>query len=762
MKTNTFSLLASIALLSFASCTDEMQELANEQSPLLKQIVMTTQDFQPEADSRTIYQIADGAVNCTWAANDTVGVFPDEGAQAYFPMASGAGTKNASFDGKGWALKDGRTYGAYYPFVGAMYLDRNAVPVSYTGQTQTGNASMEHLGAYDYMVATPTAPEFGSAQFMFKHISALVQLKITIPEPATLTSVKLVADTELFTVKGKVDIMANTPSITAVTSAKNIKLDLQDVKTTEANQVVTLYMMLPPTDLSTHTLKAVVVSDKGNQEIALESKNFQAGKAYGLSGSPESGEIVGDGSYKDGVVSLEEAGTMKKLLGKDYLSITSLKVVGPINGDDVYYLRKMLGAEYFDQSERGKLTTLDLSDARIVKGGGWYYEYKYNSYSTQHYTTNDVIGERMFDQCTNLKEIAIPNGVSSIGEQAFTGCDALSSVYIKDLSAWCRITFSDLASNPLVHGAKLYLDNKEVTELVIPEDITEIKNYAFYGCKSIIKVVIPDHVTSIGNSAFTGCDALSSVYIKDLSAWCRITFSDYANPLYNGAKLYFDNKEVNELVIPEDITEIKDYAFYGCKSIVKVVIPNHVTSIGNSAFTGCDALTTVTIGDGVTSLGWSAFSSCKALTTVIIGDGVTSIENNAFTNCDALTSINIPDNVTSLGWSAFWGCDALTTVTIGDGVTSIQFNTFTSCDALTTVTIGDGVTSIDAGVFYYCSAMTDFYCHATTPPSINTSYNNSSFPKYGEKTTLHIPERCRSTYKSSGWGNYFINIVEMD
>ena len=145
MKTNKFSLLASIVLLSFASCTDEMQELANEQSPLLKQIVMTTQDFQPEADSRTVYQIADGAVKCTWAANDTVGVFPDEGAQAYFPMASGAGTKNASFDGKGWALKDGYTYASYYPYIGKAYLDRNAVPVSYTGQTQVGNASMEHL-----------------------------------------------------------------------------------------------------------------------------------------------------------------------------------------------------------------------------------------------------------------------------------------------------------------------------------------------------------------------------------------------------------------------------------------------------------------------------------------------------------------------------------------------------------------------------------------------------------------------------------------
>ena len=79
MKNKTLSFMASIALLSLASCTDEVQELAGDQSQALKQIVMTTQDFQPEADSRTVYQVADGAVKCTWAENDTVGVFPDKG-----------------------------------------------------------------------------------------------------------------------------------------------------------------------------------------------------------------------------------------------------------------------------------------------------------------------------------------------------------------------------------------------------------------------------------------------------------------------------------------------------------------------------------------------------------------------------------------------------------------------------------------------------------------------------------------------------------
>ena len=727
MKNRILPFLASIALLSLASCTDEVQELAGEQSQALKQIVMTTQDFQPEADSRTVYQIADGAVKCTWAANDTVGVFPDKGIQTCFPMTSGAGTKNATFDGGGWALKDGNTYAAYYPFISEIFLDKNVVPVNYTGQTQVGNGSMAHLDDCDYMVATPTAPEFGSANFMFKHLSALVQLKLTIPEPATLTSVKLVAENKAFAQEGKVDIMAETPGITAVTPSGEIKLDLQDVKTTEANQVVTLYLMLPPADLSAQTLKAVIASDKGNQEIALESKNFQAGKAYALSGSPESGEIVGDGSYKDGVVSLAEAGTMKKLLGKDYLSITLLKVVGPINGDDVYYLRKMLGGSNFSQADWGKLETLDLSDARIVEGGEWYL--------SNYYTANDEIGKSMFYSCANLKEIVLPDGATSIGYEAFYNCDALTTVTIGD------------GVTSIGDYAFQYCD--ALTSINIPDNVTSIGSYAFDDCDALATVTIGDGVTSIGDDAFRYCDTLTTITIGDGVT----SIGSYA---FSGCYA------LTSIDIPDGVTSMGSYVFSGCDALTTVTISDNVTSIVSHAFEDCDALTSIDIPDNVTSIGYAAFCGCSALTSIDIPDNVTSIGEHAFYSCDALTSIDIPDNVTSMGSYAFYSCDALTTVTIGDGVTSIASHAFYSCSALTTVTIGDGVTSIGDYAFSGCYALRDFYCHATTPPSLDPSSSVRSFPTYGDQTTLHVPARCGSTYKSSNWGSYFKNIVEMD
>jgi hypothetical protein len=466
-----------MALIPFVSCTDEMQEMAMEQPQTLKQIVMTTQDFQPEADSRTIYQIADGAVKCTWAENDTVGVFPSEGAQAYFPMVSGAGTKNATFDGKGWALKDGYTYASYYPYIGKAYLDRNAVPVSYTGQTQVGNASMAHLGGYDYMVATPTAPQYGSAQFMFKHLSSLVQLKFKVPQSVTFSSVKLVAETEAFAVHGIVDIMAAMLNITPTTSANEVVLELQDVTTTEEDQVVTFYLMLPPVDLSGQTLTAVITTDKGVQNVVFEGKNFKAGTAYSLSG--ELNVIYGD--YKDGVVSLAEAGTMKKLLGDDYKNITSLKVVGTINGDDVYLLLQMLGDIDFIQQDRGKLTTLDLSEAKIVKGGRWYHE---TVNKDHYYTSNDVIGTSMFSGCANLQTIVLPNSVTSIGNSAFYGCYSLTSVDI-------------------------------------PDSVTSIGNSVFFNCDNLTIVEFPASITKIGSNVFNGNR------LKDLYCFAITPPSDY-------------------------------------------------------------------------------------------------------------------------------------------------------------------------------------------------------------------------------------------
>lgn len=234
------------------------------------------------------------------------------------------------------------------------------------------------------------------------------------------------------------------------------------------------------------------------------------------------------------LVTLNEAGTMKELLGKDYLSITSLKIIGSINGDDIYYLRKMLGSSDFSEADRGKLITLDLSETTIVEGGEWYGEYNDRYY----YTTNNVIGKYMFsytnlrniilpesvtlidegafENCDSLTSISVGKGITSIGKDAFWGCNKLANVYIEDLSAWCKTRLYDENSNPMLWGdANLYLNNNLITELTIPNDIIKVSAWAFIGCKSITKINIPAHVTLIGEETFRSCENLTSIVIPD-------------------------------------------------------------------------------------------------------------------------------------------------------------------------------------------------------------------------------------------------------
>ncbi len=302
------------------------------------------------------------------------------------------------------------------------------------------------------------------------------------------------------------------------------------------------------------------------------------------------------------------------------------------------------------------------------------------------------IGDYAFYDCSSLTSITIPEGVTSIGYYAFSDCISLTSI-------------------------------------TIPESVTSIGSSTFDGCRSLTSITIPESVTSIGDDAFYDCSSLEAVYITDLAAWCNISFDGYyANPLYYADNLYLNGELTTELVIPEGVTEIKDYAFYNYTSLKNITIPEGVTSIGEYAFSDCSSLTSISLPDSVTSIGNSAFSSCDNLTTITIPEGVTSIGNSAFSSCDNLTTITIPEGVTSIGNSAFSGCDILASITIPDSVTSIGGSAFYYCDSLTSITIPDSVTSIGANAFSSCRSLT-IYCEAASKPSEwDSDWNYSDCP----------------------------------
>ncbi len=248
------------------------------------------------------------------------------------------------------------------------------------------------------------------------------------------------------------------------------------------------------------------------------------------------------------------------------------------------------------------------------------------------------IGEDAFWNCYKLKSVTIGNSVTSIGRSAFSVCFSLTSIKVDNDNA----AYKDIDGNLYSKDGKTliqYAIGKNATKFIIPNSVTSIGDYAFDGCSmtsitipdsvtfigdsaftncsSLTSITIPDSVTSIGKYAFEYCSNLTSVYITDIAAWCKISFGySTANPLYYAENLYLNNELVTELIIPDSVTSIGDYAFYGCSSLTNVTIPDGVTTIGDCAFCHCSSLTSVTIPYSVKTIGSYAFWYCASLTSI--------------------------------------------------------------------------------------------------------------------------------------------------
>ncbi len=246
-------------------------------------------------------------------------------------------------------------------------------------------------------------------------------------------------------------------------------------------------------------------------------------------------------------------------------------------------------------------------------------------------------------QNSSLSEINIPNDVTNIASYAFFGC---------------KINRIEIPDSVTSIGDRAFGWCTSLTSVTIPNSVISIRDVAFYQCTSLTSVTVPDSVTSIGESAFSGCTKLTRVNITDLAAWCKIDFGgDTANPLYYAYHLYLKGEEVTTLTIPDVITEIKPFTFCG-GAFTSVTIPDSVTSIGEDAFHDCYSLTSVTIPDSVTSIGERAFYYCTSLTSVTIGGSVTTIGKWAFEGCYKLIEVWNHSTLELKRGSANYGCIA--------------------------------------------------------------------------------------------------------
>ncbi len=282
------------------------------------------------------------------------------------------------------------------------------------------------------------------------------------------------------------------------------------------------------------------------------------------------------------------------------------------------------------------------------------------------------IGKAAFSGCSNLKSVTIGSGVTTIDDYAFYGCNSLTSIAV----AADNLSYQSIDGNLYSKDGKTliqYAIGKQDASFTIPDGVTTIGDKAFSGCSSLTSVTIPDGVTSIGNYAFQDCSSLTSVTIPDsvtsigwmafygCSGLTSVTIPDGVTSIVNYT--FYGCSSLTSVTIGGGVTSIGNYAFQNCSSLTSVTIPDGVTSIGEEAFSGCSSLTSVTIPESVTSIRYRAFYGCSGLTSVTIPDNVTSISDFAFYGCSGLISVTIPESVTSIGDNAFDSCYNLTSIT---------------------------------------------------------------------------------------------------
>ena len=281
--------------------------------------------------------------------------------------------------------------------------------------------------------------------------------------------------------------------------------------------------------------------------------------------------------------------------------------------------------------------------------------------------------------------------------------------------------------------------------VVIPENITSIRENAFSDCKSIKKVTFLAPVQTIGEFAFNNCDALEEVHVSSMQMWFDIDFQGFrANPLSNGAKLFVDEvcaaegeipasateqnggegcvcgNEVVHAVIPEGVTQVPQRVFEGCASLESVQFPSTVRSIGKLAFGACPALKDVQYAEGnaggLEEIGYSAFRGCAALTTFAFPPSLKSICSWAFAQCTALSAVALPEGLTSLERDAFYGCSSIGFVRLPSTLNALVDDVFYGCSALESVRIPAGVDAFGSNVFTGCTRIREVWLEGRSIP----------------------------------------------
>ena len=309
-----------------------------------------------------------------------------------------------------------------------------------------------------------------------------------------------------------------------------------------------------------------------------------------------------------------------------------------------------------------------------------------------------------FFNCRSLISIDLPYGVTSIGEEAFSDCESLVSITIPETVTSigdhafirCKSLASELdLSNVTSIGQYAFEDCEKLAAVILGERQSYINYYAFHNCKSLKTIRIPENVTGMNHGAFFGCSGLTSIYVP---AGCSPVYFEGCSSI----------KTVGPVGSGSDFeygwtTEIPSAAFKGLTGAERIEIADTITKIGSGAFKYCTSLQDITMPDSVLSVGEDAFSNCSSLKTAHLSSQITVLEDGLFSACTDLQRVDIPGSLESLDESVFESCENLTEISLPDSVLTIGTEVFKDCKKLETVDLGNGIQIITQECFSGCS-----------------------------------------------------------
>ncbi len=413
-----------------------------------------------------------------------------------------------------------------------------------------------------------------------------------------------------------------------------------------------------------------------------------------------------------------------------------------------------------------------------------------------------VIGNSAFYNLTSLKSVAISNKITKIDGSAFYNCASLTGVYITDITAWTNIEFETANSNPLYYAKELYLNGELVTNLELPNTVTNLNGFAFANCTSLTSVTIPASVNNIAGNAFYGCNNLETIdvasentfyfsvdncVVETASSTLILSAVNSTIPTDGSVtrigNYAFDGRlDLKTITIPSAITAIGDYAFKDCINLTSIVVPETVTELGIGVFLDCVGLLDASVLSSSAVLNRSFFSGCinmQSLTIPFVGESsaqrynrvylgwifgaieytqnknyvpttltnvvvtsATSIANYAFYECENITSVTIL-NAGSIGNYAFYNCFKLENVVLPNEMSNIGSHAFYDT-AIKSIKIPNGITTINENTFYSCNALEE----VSIPASL-TTINDHAFYDCGAFSKVNITsveDWCKLTY----------------